>query len=91
MDELKSTLKPYQPGWWVQRLILVFRRTLSPFIGRSCRYLPTCSAYSFEAVDRHGALRGSWMAARRIGRCHPFREGGYDPVPPARATTIEVE
>ena len=91
MDELRSALKPYQPGWWVQRLILGYRKTLSPFIGRSCRYLPTCSSYGFEAIDRHGALRGSWMAARRVGRCHPFREGGYDPVPPARVTTIEVE
>jgi putative membrane protein insertion efficiency factor len=76
-----STLRPYQPGWWLQRLILLYRRLLSPLIGRNCRYLPTCSEYAYEAVDEHGALKGSWLAVRRIGRCHPWHEGGYDPVP----------
>jgi putative membrane protein insertion efficiency factor len=77
----ESGLKPYQPGWWLQRMILLYRRMLSPVLGRSCRYLPSCSEYAYEAIGEHGALRGGWMAIRRIGRCHPFREGGYDPVP----------
>lgn len=62
-------------------LIDLYRLLLSPVIGPVCRYQPTCSAYAREAVIRFGALRGSWLAARRIGRCHPWAEGGVDPVP----------
>jgi hypothetical protein len=62
-------------------LILVYRWTLSPLLGPRCRFYPSCSAYALEAVDRHGALRGGWLALRRIGRCHPWHPGGYDPVP----------
>ena len=61
--------------------VRAYQLFLSPLLGGSCRYYPTCSAYAIEAIQRHGALRGTWMAARRIGRCHPFRPGGYDPVP----------
>lgn len=75
------TLRPYQPGWWLQRLILLYRRLLSPVLGRNCRYLPSCSEYAYEAIGEHGALKGTWMAIRRVGRCHPWHEGGYDPVP----------
>lgn len=81
MEEPKSRLKVYQPGWWLQRLILLYRKVLSPLVGRRCRYEPTCSAFAFQAIDEWGAVRGSWIALKRIGRCHPWREGGLDPVP----------
>lgn len=64
-------------------LVQLYRLTLSPFVGRHCRFMPTCSAYAIEALQVHGAFRGSLLAARRIGRCHPWCEGGWDPVPPA--------
>jgi putative membrane protein insertion efficiency factor len=60
--------------------IWVYQKVLSPAFGGNCRYHPSCSEYGYEAVRLHGAGRGSWMAAKRIGRCQPFREGGYDPV-----------
>jgi putative membrane protein insertion efficiency factor len=56
---------------------------LSPWLGRQCRFLPTCSEYGKEAIEKHGAIKGSWLAARRIGRCRPGGPHGYDPVPPA--------
>jgi putative membrane protein insertion efficiency factor len=65
-------------------LISAYRRFISPLLGARCRFYPSCSAYGLEAVRVHGALRGSWLAVRRIGRCQPFNRGGVDPVPPAR-------
>ena len=69
------------PAYGVLLLIRSYQLVLSPMLPASCRYVPTCSAYAAEAVERYGAVRGGWMAARRIARCHPFRPGGYDPVP----------
>jgi putative membrane protein insertion efficiency factor len=66
-------------------LIQLYRWFVSPLLGPNCRFYPTCSCYAQEALRRHGALRGSWLAARRIGRCHPWHPGGYDPVPPVDA------
>jgi putative membrane protein insertion efficiency factor len=65
----------------LQFLIRAYQLLLSPFLGSHCRFTPTCSQYASEAIVRYGALRGSWLAIKRIGRCHPFCDGGYDPVP----------
>jgi putative membrane protein insertion efficiency factor len=62
-------------------LIEVYRVTLAPLIGGFCRYVPSCSVYAEEAIRRHGAGAGTWLATRRILRCHPFHRGGFDPVP----------
>lgn len=62
-------------------LIRGYQLVLSPWIGRQCRFYPTCSHYADEAIAVHGVWRGAWLALRRIGRCHPFHEGGVDPVP----------
>jgi len=61
--------------------IRVYRVALSPWLGMRCRYVPTCSAYALEAIERFGPVRGTWLAAARIGRCHPWGGSGYDPVP----------
>jgi uncharacterized protein len=70
--------------WHLPRVLLiaavrVYQWTLSPFIGRHCRFEPSCSAYFILAVEKYGAIRGSWRGLRRIGRCNPFHPGGYDP------------
>ena len=70
--------------WVLVMLLTAYRRLVSPLLPPSCRFYPSCSAYALEAVQVHGALRGSWLAVRRLSRCHPFHAGGLDPVPPAR-------
>jgi len=62
-------------------LIRFYQLVLSPFMGNQCRFTPTCSQFAREAVEKHGALKGSWLAIRRISRCHPWHSGGHDPVP----------
>ena len=69
----------------IARVLLVvigaYQRFISPLFGPRCRFHPTCSAYAAEAIVQHGAARGSWLALKRIGRCHPWNAGGLDPVP----------
>ncbi|UCD23267.1 MAG: membrane protein insertion efficiency factor YidD [Gemmatimonadota bacterium] len=75
------TFRPTQwPRQTVAALIRLYQILASPFPS-PCRYYPTCSAYTKEAVQRYGAIRGSWLGVRRIFRCHPFHDGGFDPVP----------
>ena len=61
--------------------VRLYRLVFSPWVGFNCRYQPTCSAYALEALEKHGALKGSWLTLRRLVRCHPFGGNGYDPVP----------
>jgi uncharacterized protein len=68
-------------GWVLMALVRGYQLVLSPLLPAACRYYPTCSAYAVEAIERYGPFRGGWLAVRRIARCHPFRPGGYDPVP----------
>jgi hypothetical protein len=60
--------------------IRAYKKLIAPWVPASCRYLPTCSEYAAQAVEKYGAWRGGWMAVKRISRCHPFAAGGYDPV-----------
>ncbi|HZK79155.1 MAG TPA: membrane protein insertion efficiency factor YidD [Gemmatimonadaceae bacterium] len=62
-------------------MIRGYQLWISPLFPASCRYYPTCSSYAIEAIEKHGIRSGSWLAIRRISRCHPFRPGGFDPVP----------
>ncbi|MBI4236559.1 MAG: membrane protein insertion efficiency factor YidD [Chloroflexi bacterium] len=62
-------------------LLWLYKAALSPYMPSVCRFTPTCSLFAQEAVERYGAWRGSWLAAKRVSRCHPFHTGGYDPVP----------
>jgi uncharacterized protein len=69
-------------------LIRAYQLVVSPMTGPTCRYYPSCSQYALVAVQRHGAVRGSWLAARRLARCHPWAAGGVDDVPPVRTTEV---
>ena len=73
------------PGAWILSLpVRAYRAVFSPWVGHNCRYEPTCSRYALEALEKHGALRGGWLALRRILRCNPWGGAGYDPVPDKR-------
>ncbi len=62
-------------------LLKLYKRVLSPLLGSNCRFYPTCSDYAAQAIDKYGALKGGWLAVKRISRCHPFHPGGIDEVP----------
>ena len=62
-------------------LIVVYQRMISPLLGPACRYEPSCSEYAREAIEKYGMARGGWIGVKRIARCHPFHQGGFDPVP----------
>jgi len=79
---VSAGLRRYDPvRWLLIGFLRAYRLLVSPLYGQVCRYHPSCSAYALEAVTEHGSLRGSWLAARRLVRCHPWAAGGYDPVP----------
>jgi putative membrane protein insertion efficiency factor len=78
------------PAWVLTGLITGYRKFISPLLGAHCRFYPSCSAYALEAIQVHGAGRGSWLGVRRLSRCHPFHPGGLDPVPPASKSGSEA-
>lgn len=67
-------------------LVSTYQKLVSPLSGGTCRYYPSCSHYTYEAIEIHGAAKGSWLGIKRIGRCHPFHEGGIDPVPGSQSS-----
>ncbi|MBK1729386.1 membrane protein insertion efficiency factor YidD [Halorhodospira halophila] len=75
--------------WLLIGVIRTYQYAVSPFLGPRCRFLPTCSEYAAEAISRHGPLRGGWLAAKRLGKCHPWHPGGLDPVPERTDRTRE--
>jgi putative membrane protein insertion efficiency factor len=91
VNENEKRRRPFHPSWWVLGAIALYRRFISPLLGTRCRYHPTCSAYAAEAIEVHGLPRGMWLATKRVGRCHPWHDGGFDPVPrPGRMPSEEV-
>jgi len=68
-------------AWPLIQLVRLYRLAISPWLGPNCRFDPSCSSYAIEALQVHGILRGTWLAMKRIGRCHPWGDSGYDPVP----------
>ena len=77
-------------AWLLALPVRGYRLVLSPWMGTHCRYRPTCSVYALEALAHHGGIRGGWLAARRIARCHPFGGSGFDPVPPLPEADMRV-
>lgn len=76
--------------WPLIQLLRFYRLAISPWLGGNCRFDPTCSSYAIEALQVHGIFKGTWLAARRMGRCHPWGGSGYDPVPPRHKDVDEA-
>ncbi len=76
-------------AWALLGSVRAYQKVVSPLLGQNCRYYPSCSHYAYEAIEIHGAVRGSWLGVKRIGRCHPFNEGGFDPVPGSTDVTTQ--
>lgn len=74
-------IEAIRPRSILVRLIRVYQKLVSPGLGANCRYSPTCSSYAVEAITRFGVVKGVWLGMKRVARCHPLRDGGYDPVP----------
>jgi len=85
-DVTKSQFTPGSPGTVMRRvfiaLIQLYRFCLSPWLGNHCRFYPSCSSYAEEAIATYGVFKGTWLTVKRLSRCHPWHEGGLDPVPP---------
>ena len=90
-EQRETGKRPSAAAWLLILLLNGYRRFVSPLLAPRCRFYPSCSAYALEAVQVHGALRGSWLAARRLSRCHPFHAGGLDPVPAPRRNADVAE
>jgi putative membrane protein insertion efficiency factor len=78
-------------AWPLLLLVRIYRYTISPFLGANCRYEPSCSVYTIEALQLHGAFHGANLAAKRIARCHPWGGSGYDPVPESKSEKTDDE
>ncbi len=85
MKKDPSNLRRFNPIYWLFVIIVRFYQLfISPIIGPRCRFYPSCSHYTLEAIKQHGIIKGSWLAVKRIARCHPKNPGGVDPVPPCK-------
>jgi len=81
---MASAVKTKTVGaWWLLAFVQFYKIFFSPFLGGACKFYPSCSNYAQEAIELHGARRGAWLALKRLGRCRPFTQGGFDPVPDA--------
>lgn len=90
-QQREARKRPSAAAWLLILLLNAYRRFVSPLLAPRCRFYPSCSVYALEAVQLHGALRGFWLAARRLSRCHPFHAGGLDPVPAPRRKADAAE
>nr|WP_086937704.1 membrane protein insertion efficiency factor YidD [Thaumasiovibrio occultus] len=79
---MASPVSPF--AWLIIGLVRFYRLAISPLLGPRCRFHPTCSEYAIDAIKLHGGIKGSWLAAKRLLRCHPLNDGGFDPVPPPK-------